>query len=513
MTATEAAPTATPEAVKPEAAASSLVADDSLSDEELHAPSAAAKKKKKKKPKKKKKAIGGVPPETVPVLAETAEEAQRWEAQLVRGAKMFSLPPWLLNDSEREKLNTFRTPACAGFALRTPRLVLRQVGLGDTTAIRRIKMEPVVQKTQLYGSPAAADIRDSFQRRYVASSIPALDRGGAWRDEWVFAITAKDPPSLKLAPGTNLRITNRLKDAEGYLGNFALSISTHPHAPSLGPRRGEVYTHPSFADTAAAALEGKLFYELHPQLWGQGLASEAFAEVLRFAFEEVGCTRVSADPTTTAEASIALCKKFGLNFVRQEKNNAGKPQLFHEITRGEWFKKFRGIEGKIVAGASAKMASNGDTHKHSHEHEHGEDCEHDHDHDHDHDHGHGHEHGDDCAHDHDHDHNHSHAKAHDHPHKHHHGYKHGHEHGHGGCDHDHPPPLPPSATVDVGPGPWAGKEVCRWCTDFRTRPVITCKCGWAKYCSRECQRADWVWRGGHQGQCDAQTGVQNADGE
>lgn len=37
---------------------------------------------------------------------------------------------------------------------------------------------------------------------------------------------------------------------------------------------------------------GKMFYEIHPQLWGQGIMSEAFVEVLRFAMEEVGCAVV-----------------------------------------------------------------------------------------------------------------------------------------------------------------------------------------------------------------------------
>jgi RimJ/RimL family protein N-acetyltransferase len=61
---------------------------------------------------------------------------------------------------------------------------------------------------------------------------------------------------------------------------------------SLFPRPKEIYRHPTFGDAAKAELVGKIFYELHPQLWGQGLMSEAFTEVLRFAFEEVGCIKV-----------------------------------------------------------------------------------------------------------------------------------------------------------------------------------------------------------------------------
>lgn len=346
-----------------------------------------------------------------------------------------------------------------------------------------------------------------------------LERGGAWRDEWVFAITAKDPAAIKVAPAGTVRISNRIQNAEGYLGkpecreilltigNFALSLTATARA-RLHPIPGEVYTHPSFSETAGAKLEGKLFYELHPQVWGQGLASEAFAEVLRFAFEEVGCVRVSADPTSSAKASIALCEKHGMRFARESSENGqGKPQLFHEITRGEWFKRNRGVEGVEPAKGGEDAGEE--------EHVHGEDCGHDHEGNDEHGHDHSHDehvHGENCNHDH--GHNHEHGNGHSHSHSH--GIEaHGHEHEHGeNCNHDHEhdhahahgssTPLPPSALVDVGPGPWAGKETCRWCTDFRTRPAIVCRCGWAKYCSRQCQVADWVYKGGHQGECDAE---------
>lgn len=160
-----------------------------------------------------------------------------------------------------------------------------------------------------------------------------------------------------------------------------------------------MWVHPTAADCERVQLTGKMFYELHPQVWGQGIVSEAFAEVLRFAFEEIGAMAVSADPTAGNDASIRICEKFGMTFSHESTDNAfNKPQLFHTITREQWFKRNRGHAA-------------GEIH-------------------------------------------------------------------------------------------WAGKEVCRWCTDVRVRPVVTCeRCGWAKYCSRECQRADWVITGGHQGEC------------
>lgn len=53
-----------------------------------------------------------------------------------------------------------------------------------------------------------------------------------------------------------------------------------------------MYTQPTFEQFKQGGLAGKMFYEVHPQLWGQGIMSEAFVEVLRFAMEEIGCTAV-----------------------------------------------------------------------------------------------------------------------------------------------------------------------------------------------------------------------------
>jgi hypothetical protein len=114
----------------------------------------------------------------------------------------------------------------------------------------------------------------------------------ACREEYVFAITAREPGSIALGPPGQIKITNRISSIEGYLGNFALRLEAKNPGPTLLPRPGKVYRQPTFAETEEVGLVGKIFYEIHPQLWGQGLMSEAFTEVLRFAFEEVGCTAV-----------------------------------------------------------------------------------------------------------------------------------------------------------------------------------------------------------------------------
>ncbi|ODN99137.1 hypothetical protein I350_07293 [Cryptococcus amylolentus CBS 6273] len=268
---------------------------------EGHGGSGDAKKKKKKKKKSNKskasvtKAVwlGSIPEEPPAPVPESPEDTRKWEKDLRKGAKQFVLSPWyILDDRTRPILNIFRTPSCKDIELKTPRLRLRQVEVGDTTGIRRIKMEPSVQKTQLYGSPSMSDIKESFQNRYVRS-----------REEYVFAITAVDPSLIEIKPPGNIKITNRITSAEGYLGNIALSLSfKNPSSSSFLPKKGEVFTQPTFAQLHQAGLTGKMFYEIHPQLWGQGIMGEAFVEVLRFAMEEVGCAVVQASPDIAAES-------------------------------------------------------------------------------------------------------------------------------------------------------------------------------------------------------------------
>lgn len=75
-------------------------------------------------------------------------------------------------------------------------------------------------------------------------------------------------------------------------GNIALVLNCSSNA-NLLPKRRKLFQHPSFDQTASAQLCGTMFFELHPQLWGRGIMSEAFREVVRFAMEEVGCMELS----------------------------------------------------------------------------------------------------------------------------------------------------------------------------------------------------------------------------
>jgi len=57
---------------------------------------------------------------------------------------------------------------------------------------------------------------------------------------------------------------------------------------------------------------GEVWYKLLPQYWGQGLATEALKEVLRFCFEELYLHRIEAGCATENIASARVLEKVGM---------------------------------------------------------------------------------------------------------------------------------------------------------------------------------------------------------
>ncbi|GAB3239215.1 GNAT family N-acetyltransferase [Hymenobacter seoulensis] len=60
-----------------------------------------------------------------------------------------------------------------------------------------------------------------------------------------------------------------------------------------------------------AHYRAEVGYGLHPSYWGQGLMSEALAEVLRFGFEELGLHSIEACLDPSNRPSIRLLERHG----------------------------------------------------------------------------------------------------------------------------------------------------------------------------------------------------------
>jgi ribosomal-protein-alanine N-acetyltransferase len=76
----------------------------------------------------------------------------------------------------------------------------------------------------------------------------------------------------------------------------------------------------------------QLVYGLLPTAWGQGLATEASREAIRFAFEEAGLDAVVAATDPPNGASMRVMERLGMAFLEQS-NVAGQATVFYRLGR------------------------------------------------------------------------------------------------------------------------------------------------------------------------------------
>jgi ribosomal-protein-alanine N-acetyltransferase len=69
--------------------------------------------------------------------------------------------------------------------------------------------------------------------------------------------------------------------------------------------------------------EVEVAYTLAREYWGQGLATEAARGIVRYAFEQLGLTRLICLIDSENEASIKVARKIGMAFEKQAQDDKG----------------------------------------------------------------------------------------------------------------------------------------------------------------------------------------------
>jgi RimJ/RimL family protein N-acetyltransferase len=92
---------------------------------------------------------------------------------------------------------------------------------------------------------------------------------------------------------------------------------------------------------SVGVTEGELGYLLHPDHWGQGLASEAVERTLTRAFDEDGLDEVHAGVWADNLASLGLLRKFGFQITGEDMGTnalrpAPSPGFTLSLTRADW---------------------------------------------------------------------------------------------------------------------------------------------------------------------------------
>lgn len=67
-------------------------------------------------------------------------------------------------------------------------------------------------------------------------------------------------------------------------------------------------------------MAGELAWMFTPQLWGQGLGTEAGRELIKFGFAELGLQRVYATANRLNAASITIMTKLDMSLVREDED-------------------------------------------------------------------------------------------------------------------------------------------------------------------------------------------------
>jgi ribosomal-protein-alanine N-acetyltransferase len=78
------------------------------------------------------------------------------------------------------------------------------------------------------------------------------------------------------------------------------------------------------------AGEVELLYALRPDGWGQGLATEAAREVLRFGLEDLGLAEILAGADLENAASFRVMERVGMTFARDVTID-GRPTRYYRI--------------------------------------------------------------------------------------------------------------------------------------------------------------------------------------
>ena len=91
-----------------------------------------------------------------------------------------------------------------------------------------------------------------------------------------------------------------------------------------------------------------LAYYVHPDRWGEGIATEAGELMLRYAFDTLGLNRVGAICMVHNDASRRVLDKLGFTFEGVARQEIMKDDIFYDVAhygllRQDYVKRRRGF--------------------------------------------------------------------------------------------------------------------------------------------------------------------------
>lgn len=137
------------------------------------------------------------------------------------------------------------------------------------------------------------------------------------------------------------------EDAQAFVGRFVTQQGQDPRlkfqlAITL-PLTGQLIGNAGIRIKTAGGHEADIGYELDPQHWGQGYASEAAHALVQFGFEQLRLRRISAHCLAENVASARVLEKLGMRLegrLRDSERFKGRywDTLHYAVLDHDWWK-------------------------------------------------------------------------------------------------------------------------------------------------------------------------------
>jgi ribosomal-protein-alanine N-acetyltransferase len=171
------------------------------------------------------------------------------------------------------------------FKIRTERLIIRDLCFTDTNDLFSFESLPVVN-------------------RYLSHELNTIELCEQYINEAITSINSKPRQIYDLG----LELSDRL------IGRIGLRLKS---------ASGE-----NINETPMERLEAEMWFVLHPDHWGNGLATEAGKAILDYCFNNLNIHRVFVEVDGRNENSVLVAKKIGMTWEGQIRKNFWN--------KGEW---------------------------------------------------------------------------------------------------------------------------------------------------------------------------------
>jgi [ribosomal protein S5]-alanine N-acetyltransferase len=194
------------------------------------------------------------------------------------------------DDWEQSELLDSKPPLSLDLALSTARLLLREFTAGDWPAVLAYQNNPLYLRYYEWTTRTPEAVREFVQ---------------------MFLDQQRTRPRTKFQLAVTLKTTGHL------IGNCGIRLeSAHAGAGDIG-------------------------YELDPQFWGQGYATEAAREIVRFGFTELKLHRIWAQCIADNAGSARVLEKLGMRQEGRLRENVYFKDrrwdtLLYAISEDEW---------------------------------------------------------------------------------------------------------------------------------------------------------------------------------